>query len=188
MYRYSSGQTAAQVYDWIYTRNDRYGKRSHGEGAEPLVNGYASLLDVGCGKTTWAWEQGVPEVAGADLSQVAVKEHLKAGRQAHQVDLTHGLDMPDGVFECVVCFDTLEHIQPDAVDFAVSELCRVASKRVVCAISSLPSKRHGRFGEPLHLTIQPLAWWVEKFKKHGKVWLADGTRRKDDNFLVVDIG
>jgi hypothetical protein len=73
----------------------------------------------------------------------------------------HGLPVfGDGAYDAVTCFDVLEHLPEDRVGFAISELLRVANKRVVITVGTAPSVRKGPGGEELHLTVRDEDWWL----------------------------
>jgi ubiquinone/menaquinone biosynthesis C-methylase UbiE len=167
MHRYESGLTAQDVYQWLFT-DTKYSAKSrdglgHGIGSESRCNGYRSLLDVGCGKAHFAKvvseKYGIARVAVCDLAPAAVEYQRLLGMDAEQADLGAGLPYGDNEFECVTCFDVLEHIPPAETEKAVSELIRVASRRVLCSISHDLARAKGPHGEQLHLTVQPPEWW-----------------------------
>ena len=91
-----------------------------------------SVLEVACGRggfATWLGSQGAARVVGADFSRTAA---LKASRHARALhadnvriavaDIT-ALGVAGGVFDLVVCCETVEHV-PDA-RAALREVTRV---------------------------------------------------------------
>lgn len=86
------------------------------------------VLEVGCGngKTLSALREMGCEVVGMDFSEEAIKQcaRLVPGIDVRQGDL---LDMPfeDGSFDIVVMSHVLEHVLPEDMDRAVSEVGRV---------------------------------------------------------------
>jgi len=93
----------------------------------PRLGTEARLLDVGCleGSYTrmYADAVGAGSVCGVDVSLV---DRARAnGIDAIEFDLNSGEKLPyaDGVFDVVVCIESLEHLYP--TDFALEEIRRV---------------------------------------------------------------
>ena len=168
-YRYPTGRTAEEVYDTLY-RDTSYGTGERGRGAEQFCKGYKSLLDVGGGKTPtalrYAKYAALERVVVCDISAEALKEQVAA--HVH-CDVTVGLPFADDEFDVVTCFDVMEHIQPDKVDFVIAELGRVAKHRIILAIATKQTPKRGSKREKLHLTLQPRKWWLKKLGAVGKV-------------------
>lgn len=61
------------------------------------------------------------------------------------------------------CTDVMEHIPPHLVD-RVLDNCLLACQKVYFQISTVDDVMGGMVGHPLHLTVQPHSWWLEKFK------------------------
>ncbi|GAC1543172.1 MAG: hypothetical protein NVS3B12_31560 [Acidimicrobiales bacterium] len=106
-------------------------------------------LDVGCatGFVVEALRELGVDAKGVDISQYAV-DHAALGAAGHirQGDLRHGLGFPDGSFEVVTALETLEHLPPDEVPKAISEIARVTRKWVLCTIPSFGPNRNGPGG------------------------------------------
>lgn len=72
------------------------------------------------------------------------------------------------------CTDVLEHIEPKDVGAVLSNILS-SCKYAFLAISTVPDHMGALVGEPLHLTVQPFAWWKEKLEKFVKLeWSHDG--------------
>ena len=71
------------------------------------------------------------------------------------------------------CTDVMEHIEPEKVDAVLVNIFRSA-ENVFFQISLVPDNMGALIGHPLHLTVQPFEWWVEKLSCFGKVtWSED---------------
>lgn len=64
------------------------------------------------------------------------------------------------------CIDVMEHIPPDQVDGVIQNIMGSASK-VFFQISTVDDRMGAIIGRSLHLTVQPHAWWREKFAALG---------------------
>ena len=156
------------------------------------------MVDVGCatGFVVNHLRTAGRDAWGTDFSEYAVT-HAPLETRPYLVQ-GNSLCLPyaDSSFELVICLETLEHLWPQDIDRAISELCRISSRWVFASIPSfgfndfgppgleivLPSNledaRLGRsFREvPLdpdgyphhgHLTLATFQWWTEQFKAHG---------------------
>lgn len=81
----------------------------------------------------------------------------------------HDLNNPiPGVADYAFCTDVLEHIPPEQVK-RVLRCVVAAGRRVYLQIACTPDHMGVLIGEPLHLTVQPYAWWkaeLEEFECH----------------------
>lgn len=106
-------------------------------------------LDVGCatGFVVEALRELGLDTQGVDVSQFAV-DQAAAGARGHIAygNLTHRLAFPDGHFDLVSVFETLEHLPPESVPAAVAELRRVTNSYVVATIPSFGANENGPGG------------------------------------------
>ena len=108
------------------------------------------ILDIACGVGYGCKifiENGAKYVIGCDISDEAIdyaKEHFSAKNiEFHKKDIRN-LDFPDETFDCVVSFETLEHVTEQ--DLVISELKRVLKKGGILIIST-PNKEVRSFDE-----------------------------------------
>jgi hypothetical protein len=124
-----------------------------------LLDPQHSILEIGCGQHGIAHYLKRP-VTGIELHPIQ--------SQCEWLTLLQGdalnLQFPDGQFDYVVCVDVLEHIPPADRQRAISEMLRVAGKRLIL---SCPIRQHGEVGEA------QLAAWFDA--RHGgrPDWLAE---------------
>jgi hypothetical protein len=64
------------------------------------------------------------------------------------------------------CTDVLEHIAPENVD-AVIDNCLLSCRHVFFQISTVDDAMGALIGMPLHLTVQPYEWWLNKFRERN---------------------
>lgn len=111
------------------------------------------LLDVGTGRgetLQFAQSLGFAPVLGTEV----VPELLQPGCVVYAE--CHALPFPDGAHDHVTCFDVLEHLLPDDVEPALSELFRVAGLSLTVSASERPSVFGGR---DLHISKRPAKEW-----------------------------
>ena len=166
------------------TDDDVYGARYYGDGRDPGdrggLSGYerydrdtsnadvaayllwrhfdvGTTLDVGCatGFVVEALRELAIDARGVDVSRWAV-EHAALGARGHigYGDLLERLPFPDGEFDLVSAFETLEHLPPEAVPRALVELRRVTRGYVVATIPSFGRNQHG-----------PGGWYQQKVRE-----------------------
>lgn len=62
----------------------------------------------------------------------------------------------------------LEHVEPECVDAVLDHMASLALERVLLAVSYFPSSMRLPDGRDVHLTVQPIDWWVPKMMER---WL-----------------
>jgi len=86
----------------------------------------ATVLDIGCGDgsryASYLLKRDV-KLHGTDISSVAVAGAAERGVRAVIADLERSLPFEDGVFDCALCFEVLEHLVDP--ELAVREAFRV---------------------------------------------------------------
>lgn len=163
------------VYDRLYRRG--YHKDPDYSHAKSIAGALASqfaprsVLDVGC-SLGWVVEyfakHGVPAM-GVDVSETAVTAGRRLGRDLRLASAT-SLPFADRSVDAIVCTDCLEHMRPEDVDVAVSELSRVAARYLALKIN--PRADRNRWwkyvaGTPLHLALMPMDEWKSRFAARG---------------------
>ena len=169
-FKYPTGRSPQEVYEDLYENTD-YGRRGrginvyHGYQVIHLTKEYKSMLNVGCGLPDYS--QHVPWIehyGACDISPHVVQYHYDAGRFCFQADLTEALPCKDNLYDVIGCFDVLEHIPEEDVDFALSELGRVAKHMILLTIAYAPTRRDGTLGEALHICIHDPGWWTKRIE------------------------
>lgn len=171
-YTYPTGRTTRTVYEELYQKHN-YGGGEHGQDMEWALAGCESMLDVGGGRTPTASRYKaagkLKRVAVVDISQKALSQQPH-GIETLQCDVTAGLPYGDDEFDVITCFDVLEHLQEDAVSFVLAEFARVARHKLILSITHRPANRDAVVpDEPLHMTVQPELWWLDKLAWYGRV-------------------
>lgn len=130
---------------------------------------YGKVIDFGCGTGRGAAiinALGNVPVLALDFAGNCLDDEVKT---LNSIEFKqHDLRKPLGQIENFgFCTDVLEHIAPEDVDCVLVNIL-TAARRVFLAISTVPD-HFGPIlaGEPLHLTVQPHAWWKEKLQKLG---------------------
>lgn len=147
-----------------------YGRICWGENIlEPLKKWKASsLLDVGCGYGNFcdAAALFVPKVYGLDIASVATGKVIDNPEITYFDGEAKSLPLPPHAVEWITSFDCLEHCLQEDIDVILDEFNRVASKGFVLSISYEACEMEGM---PLHMTVRPESWWINRLKKYGHV-------------------
>jgi len=142
-----------RAYDevWKHHRNDCVEETD----AAMIINALGekgSVLEVGCGMGTLAISlaQVGFHVTGLDASQQALQyanERARAAglRIAWKEGFAENIPFADGIFDCVTCCHTLEHVKD--LGQAVAELKRVARKKIVALV---PKQKFRLYADNYH--------------------------------------
>lgn len=111
------------------------------------------VLDVACGAgygCVLLAEAGAESVTGVDRSEAvieAVRPEMPENVRLRGGDI-RSLELPDGAFDLVVCFETIEHVEHPRA--ALAELARVLAPKGVLIVST-PERRLSVGNNPHHL-------------------------------------
>lgn len=122
-----------------------------------------TVLDLGCalGFVVKKLRSQNISAFGVDVSDWCM-EHIPQEMRPYirKLDFTQGLLWPDQYLDMIVSFSVLEHIDPEKIDFVISEIKRVARRGVIAVT---PGDSPGFSEDASHNIKQPLAWWREQF-------------------------
>ena len=139
--------------------------------AKPVLSlakavGAVDVLDYGCGKQSLA----------ARLAS--------SGLQIRGYDpAVPGLDGRPEPADVVVCTDVLEHVEPQFVDNVLDELARCTRRAALVTVATQPAVKTLADGRNAHLTVQPLAWWRERFA--ARFELIECREAEDTQFVML---
>lgn len=128
----------------------------------------SSLIDIGCGTGEAGMEffnRGMT-VAWIDITDAGLNEdffHAGFIQDALWMDWNRGL-----VFDYGFCCDVMEHIP---MEYTMLVIHRIIStcKTSWFQISLQPDNFGAAIGQPLHLTVKPFGWWLERLRMAGDV-------------------
>ncbi len=131
------------------------------------------ILDVGCGNGVLADQlSNKGEVTACDI--LIDDKTVKALPHIHFREAAiENLPFDDGEFETVTCTHTIEHIRD--VSKAISELKRVAGKRLIIAV---PKERPYRYTFSLHVNFFPFKYQLLQLLQHDFA---------NSNYLIKEI-
>ena len=169
----SIGMDKRQLYEWMHKHQPDYGNANHGKGSERWCKGFASVLDVGGGFTSFACDLGIERAAVVDISELPRQTQEARGVEFRRC-AAHELPFADSAFELVTAFDVLEHVEPELLDASIASIFRVASRRVIISVGTREThKVIDGLSYKLHETVESKAWWLRKLSKFGEILRAD---------------
>lgn len=136
-----------------------------------------TALDIGCG--AGAGGRAIGEQYGL---HVVYLDQVKVG------DLDPFIEQPlwqpiPGVYDYGYCCDVMEHLPQEFTMLAVRNMLD-ACKQVFFSISFQRDHFGAYVGEPLHLTVQPFAWWRDRLSEMGA--LQDARDLLGEGVFVVE--
>lgn len=155
-----------EVYELIYSDNNyyHYGRTTHGKDAIKHIIDLKpeSLLDVGCGHNYFVQivkKLGIEKAVGVDFACPSAD---------YLADI---LDLPfnNKEFDFLTAWDVLEHLLPEQIDQALSEMSRV-SKRFAFTIAYNPAGTvaPGKFkNHNLHQCCRSPKWWRNEIEQYA---------------------
>jgi SAM-dependent methyltransferase len=126
------------------------------------------VIDFGCG--TGRGAKKIHDLTGCefiltDFTSNSLDSDVKAGNW--YTFYRHDLTEPFAIHSVLgFCTDVMEHIPPDKVDVVINNIMR-ASERVFFQISLVDDVCGALIGQPLHLSVHPYEWWLNKFEELG---------------------
>ncbi len=160
-------------YDEEYYRNyksDSGKEYARGNGWEEFFCGIAarvtkelaphSVLDAGCaiGFLVESFRDEGVEAEGIDISEYAISQVRTDIKPYCRVQSL--LDPVTGKYDLVTCIEVLEHLAPEDVPKAISNICS-------CTDMVLFSSTPFEYDEESHFSVHEPAYWVEQFAYNG---------------------
>ena len=108
-------------------------------------NGFASLLDYGCGKRSL--ERALTPFGIKVTNYDPAFPELAASPEPH---------------DFVVCTDVLEHVEPECLDAVIADLVRVTKQIGFFVVATRPSLKNLPDGTNPHRIVENRDWWLSK--------------------------
>jgi len=145
----------AEQHGMIFEKFTGQSLSSHIHKIKKLIDEHkcSTILDYGCGNA---------------LEYVQNKVHEKVWNvSATLYDPNHPVhnELPDEVFDGVVCTDVMEHIPEPCVESVLNKIFSRAKKFVFLNVSVRKAVKTLPNGENAHVTVKPPEWWEEKLAK-----------------------
>lgn len=125
------------------------------------------IIDFGCG--TGRGAKRIHDLTGCDMILIDFAENCLDKDipidfyTFYRHDLTQPLEIRA---QHGYCTDVMEHLPPEQVETVIHNIMQ-AAKRTFFQISLVDDACGALIGQPLHLSVHPYAWWLEKFAELG---------------------
>lgn len=110
-----------------------------------------SLLDYGSGGSDW-YENGFDKDSNKSAAEYFNLDKVYRYEPGRDIDERRRVD-------CVISFDTLEHIYINDIKEILFDIFSYAKKLVIINVSVLPAKALLPNGENAHVTVRHPMWW-----------------------------
>lgn len=150
-------------------REQKYDSANALEWANTLVDKFVvrgKCLDIGCGSGITAaqiWKRSQQanlgiEIHGLDITMRAFNAPLLGiERPAWDTGLQNDS------YHYTFSTDLMEHIPPQKVGTTIREIGRITKKATIHQIFTRKDRKYS--GHEVHLTVQPIEWWREQFRR-----------------------
>lgn len=126
--------------------------------------GTRDVLDYGCGK-------GRLKHAVAPFADVREYDPAIEGKD--------GLPEPA---ELVICFDVLEHVEPECLDAVLDHLRDLTKGHAALAVHTAAALKVLADGRNAHLTQQPYSWWRDRLEAR---WTTEHIQEGHNGFFYI---
>jgi len=154
-----------------------------------LDNRVSSILDAGCGNgdSLRYFHEEFPskfKLVGYDIAKNCLSDYWKVHSDDMEfkiISLDEHQNTKYKVFDAVICTDVLEHIKTESIPTVLENLNNWCSKSAFLSIALFEDS----FGpklikKPLHLTVKPMEWWIQKVTDSGFL-ITNSFIKSDDN-------
>lgn len=76
------------------------------------------------------------------------------------------MQRPEGKFDVVICYDVLEHVPEDSLDYVIQDVFYYCKQVAIFKMGLGPASAILPNGENAHITIRTLTWWKNKIREH----------------------
>lgn len=127
-----------------------------------------SVVDFGCGIGSFlegANNRGVSKLAGYELGLEHARKYIPKEILPFisKTDIT--LPMPKANYECVICIEVAEHIDPDKSEVLVDNLLKSVADSGYILFTAAPEEQGGCG----HINCHPMSYWEGLFMKYRGV-------------------
>jgi ubiquinone/menaquinone biosynthesis C-methylase UbiE len=136
-----------------------------------LINEKDSWLDLGCGSAHYivkAIEDKDIDLHGIEVVDKSVELANQNGVNCLKGSIAEKLPYNDNTFNLLTATDVLEHLHPKDVSFSLKEAHRVLKDDCYALLAPFP--KPDKTGV-IHLTVEPLSWWIDKCAKAGLTFI-----------------
>lgn len=117
------------------------------------------VLDYGCGKAT-------------------LNQHMPFHIDSYDPAIPKYAMDPEPA-DIVVCYDVMEHVEPDMVDSVLAHIATLTKQVALFQIDCREAKKQLPDGRNAHVSLHPPAWWKDRLDQHFEVLAAVPVNEQD---------
>jgi cyclopropane fatty-acyl-phospholipid synthase-like methyltransferase len=125
-----------------------------------------SIVDFGCGIGSYlesGYEKGIKNLKGYDIGGEYAKKYTPnfLSEFIEYIDCTKKIEC--GKFDCVISFETAEHIDPEGTETFISNISNALIENGRILFTAAPPGQDGCG----HINLMPKEFWINNFVKLG---------------------
>lgn len=147
-----------------------------------------SVVDFGCGIGSYlesCYFNGVEKFKGFDIGGEYAKRFTPDFLHKHieYIDCTTPIEC--GTFECVISFETIEHIEPSGTDMFIQNMVNATDKALGRILfTGAPPEQDGCG----HINCHDKQYWIDKFAEHKFFVNEDMNEKVRLGWKQLDVG
>lgn len=127
-----------------------------------------SVIDYGCGIGSYllsAHNNGIEKIKGFDIGGEFARKYtpLEVQPFIEYIDCTQ--EIVTSKYDCVISFETAEHIEPSGTNTFISNLVNSLDKIGLILFTAAPEGQQGTG----HINCRPKEFWINEFESRGLV-------------------
>lgn len=148
-----------------------------------------SVVDFGCGIGSYlesCYNKGVEKFVGYDIGGEYAKKYTPSflHEHIHYLDCTK-LIVTEQKFDCVMTFETIEHIDPNGNDVFIDNLVNATNKEIgKILFTGAPPEQDGCG----HINCQEKSFWIDMFEKRNFYVDEELTEFVKQNWTNLNVG
>ena len=148
-----------------------------------------SVVDFGCGIGSYlesCYNKNIPNYKGYDIGGEYAKKYTPAFLHNHieYLDCTKPIKTTQK-YDCVITFETIEHIEPSGTDTFIKNLVNATDKNIgKILFTGAPPEQDGCG----HINCQEKSFWIEQFAKYNFEVDNELTELVKNNWFNLNVG
>jgi hypothetical protein len=148
-----------------------------------------SVVDFGCGIGSYlesCYNKNIESFKGYDIGGESAKKYTPAFLHNHIIyeDCTKEI-ITERKYECVITFETIEHIEPSGTDTFIKNLVNATDKNIgKILFTGAPPEQDGCG----HINCQEKSFWIEQFAKYNFEVDNELTELVKNNWFNLNVG
>jgi cyclopropane fatty-acyl-phospholipid synthase-like methyltransferase len=143
-----------------------------------------SVIDFGCGIGSYlesCYNNGLTNIKGYDIGGDYASKYTPNFLKQYISYQDCTLPIVEKKYDCVISFETAEHIDPIGTDTFVKNISDAVTKSGKILFTAAPPGQDGCG----HINLHPKEFWLDKFSQHSKVQNVEITEEVKRNWKNI---